>query len=490
MPVTSVTNTIQSKSVADTHANEPPFKKKLLIHHVNGQTLLLRKVKLKLKPKTYSNTKSILPYALPSVVEIKSENENHVEPTIIEIPAAPLPPLPSVVEIKSENEIHVEPTITEIPAAPLPPPITVPKVAIARLKTHRQVKNPRRKTYKCDICQRLFISNLTYMSHIKWHESPRNQPVTCPECGRIFSRAPILERHIMCVHKKLKPYVCENCGMAYGQRCQLSAHIDKEHIRELKHKCVYCSQTFISSIRLSLHKHKKHPAMVKKRTNFNPNEMRAATKKTRQYRRRTCDHPPKNANAEYARKSREKQDELLRLKLPPLCCQYCGAILGDLAEKQKHERDHINDADRRYKCDVCGHFVQKLAVHKLKHTDMAKSCQCAVCGQKFGRKMQLIVHELWHNGEKLFACDVCGNKFTYMAMLKIHLRSHTGEKPYKCAECGAQFKSTVLRQRHATRTEHKIKDDRQTATQPKTIRMQSHTVVNENVVGSSSISVC
>ena len=48
--------------------------------------------------------------------------------------------------------------------------------------------------------------------------------VSCPECGKILSRARDLQRHINSVHRKLRPFSCRYCGRGFADKSNKLRH--------------------------------------------------------------------------------------------------------------------------------------------------------------------------------------------------------------------------------------------------------------------------
>ena len=77
-----------------------------------------------------------------------------------------------------------------------------------------------------------FISDdedLRSPQHDKKHASftmriqQKKSGISCPICGKLFSRRALLERHTR-VHTGEKPFVCDMCGKQFTQKGNLKAH--------------------------------------------------------------------------------------------------------------------------------------------------------------------------------------------------------------------------------------------------------------------------
>ena len=51
----------------------------------------------------------------------------------------------------------------------------------------------------------------------------------CNSCGKNFSKAGNLKKHIHTIHEGLKDYKCEFCGKSFSQAVLLKNHIYKVH---------------------------------------------------------------------------------------------------------------------------------------------------------------------------------------------------------------------------------------------------------------------
>ena len=52
----------------------------------------------------------------------------------------------------------------------------------------------------------------------------------CDSCGKTYSQASILKKHINAVHYGIKDHKCDTCGMKFSQAGHLKRHINSIHI--------------------------------------------------------------------------------------------------------------------------------------------------------------------------------------------------------------------------------------------------------------------
>ena len=80
----------------------------------------------------------------------------------------------------------------------------------------------------------------------------------CEDCGKSFSEAGSLKKHIYTVHEGHKDYKCEDCGKSFTQSQSLEIHLHTVHDGFKDHKCESCGKTFSQPQSLKKHIHIVH----------------------------------------------------------------------------------------------------------------------------------------------------------------------------------------------------------------------------------------
>ncbi|CAG9859529.1 unnamed protein product [Phyllotreta striolata] len=114
---------------------------------------------------------------------------------------------------------------------------------IIHLKTHL----PREK-YICPICDKLLISQKTFVKHYKLHKDP---VVKCTTCDKILNRKDTLKYHMESVHSGNEE-ICSDCGKPMKTKKILNTH-KKAHETTKTYDCPRCTLKFNRSFNLTRH---------------------------------------------------------------------------------------------------------------------------------------------------------------------------------------------------------------------------------------------
>ncbi|XP_026483017.1 zinc finger protein 239-like [Ctenocephalides felis] len=105
------------------------------------------------------------------------------------------------------------------------------------------------RPYKCDECNKAFASSVRLTMHKRIHTGDRRYE--CHFCDKKFTQISILTRHKV-IHTGERPFKCKYCDKAYTQPGPLSTHT-RTHTGEKRYKCLTCSKMFTTSNALVVH---------------------------------------------------------------------------------------------------------------------------------------------------------------------------------------------------------------------------------------------
>ena len=118
-------------------------------------------------------------------------------------------------------------------------------------------------------------------------------------------------------------------------------------------------------------------------------------------------------------------------------CKFCKKVFANITHLKRHLPSHTGE--KRFHCDLCGlKFSRKdnLLIHKRTRCIVLRTAleggeigheddiTCSECGKTFLRGTDYKRHMMSHTGLKPYNCDVCGKGFIQKSRFKTHVDSH------------------------------------------------------------------
>lgn len=110
--------------------------------------------------------------------------------------------------------------------------------------------NKDEKPFKCDECQKTFVTNWTLSIHKRLHTGVK--PYHCDECDKSFSQKILLERHKLKLKGKYR-FKCEQCTKTFLFKGDLARH-ERTHSGQKPFQCDVCQKCFTFKHILVTHK--------------------------------------------------------------------------------------------------------------------------------------------------------------------------------------------------------------------------------------------
>ncbi|XP_063700904.1 zinc finger protein 721-like [Culicoides brevitarsis] len=125
-------------------------------------------------------------------------------------------------------------------------------------EVHVAKKHQNIPVFRCKICNRYFLDEQEFQTHVKGHE--RDPDLCCSECGFLCKGAAVLRRHVDSKHRNIEQtprFFCPECNKGFYYKCKLDEHafIHKpQSERPLLFTCDICQMSFTRKSALVRHK--------------------------------------------------------------------------------------------------------------------------------------------------------------------------------------------------------------------------------------------
>ncbi|XP_060906835.1 zinc finger protein 208 isoform X1 [Labrus mixtus] len=315
--------------------------------------------------------------------------------------------------------------------------------------------------HKCELCNRSFRLFSSLLRHQVVHndqllpppiksfqhqvEQLKKNTYSCPDCGKLFSRAKALQFHMK----------------SHGYETSHSPSSPRSSVALEDLQCATCLAHFNNKASLRAHQKlcKKREVQavdykVEPRENDNQNNMEARTQETS--KQKSFTHEIGSEEQKMGNETGNlKNSRTTNLKYKCKKCDRSFSVIGAL---NLHKRIHVEG----YK-PVVKTKLSMSVINKFKQEDSSKGLfHCSECGRRFMSNSALGSHKRWHKEKKISRALLKDDDFKSVSQ-------KTEGGPFHCNQCGKQFFNHRVLQRHQmfnhqcqTKTEPEPDADRST----------------------------
>ncbi|KAI4905711.1 hypothetical protein NFI96_000883 [Prochilodus magdalenae] len=381
---------------------------------------------------------------------------------------------------------------------------------------NRKTAEESKEEHKCDVCGKSYRMLACFLKHQLVHNSTppavksfdyqveqlKKNSYSCPDCGKLFSRAMALQFHMKCHGyetgfpvEKAKMFhtselQCQTCLAFFD--CLSTLQIHQQHcmkpeaekqIEGMKRhsmRCQDCGQQFIcwEAFKIHLREHMKEDVKLEGECRKRPvvstvNEtngphLEKMMRMGNEEEEITVTHEHHTSSFEsncqikpyeiFIVRSRamlsEDGESMCSHEKRVYVCSICGKMYACPETFRNHQKLHLNENQKggEFSCKECGKCFARsagLAVHmryhRLNDLDQPTGLRCEQCNRNFHTLHTFTAHQEMH--KQGLWCHKCAKGFKSKETLDKHLLGHSTKK-HTCHVCQKSFRALSALRHH------------------------------------------
>lgn len=300
--------------------------------------------------------------------------------------------------------------------------------------------------YVCVECRKEFVMKSNFVRHLLSRSCETSRSWTCDvaSCKKQFKTNYKLKRHVATVHTDARSFACDECAYRTKLRTDLTNHKRVHSVNgQAMFRCGECGKMFTRNKLLERHTLRRHTDDDISRIFICPEESCGKRFKTQHevnlHKTVHCDDSVKTfvcdevtCSKRFKLKAALQRHLAVHSEIKGYACDKCAYRCKRRGCLSAHEkRVHSADDQVKFHCAECSHTCKSrgdLNRHRLVHAgDSCRVFACVVvdCNMRFKTRGALQLHTAVHSDIKLFACPKCNKRFKRDSTLKHHMRIHS-----------------------------------------------------------------
>ena len=326
-------------------------------------------------------------------------------------------------------------------------------------RRHVRVQHDKREKHACPVCPTELTSKNGLKLHLLRHTGEGKHK--CSLCPSVFPYLSTLKNHMALTHNKTKViakvFKCEECDKSFISEVALERHVTT-HGEDRNLKCRFCEKTFKTKYSLQQHEDIIHlgkfTCSICGKNLYNRKDFASHLELHHEMRSESVCFNCEVCGKSFASNNYLQYHKKVHEKEKPYQCSQCDKAIHRHAFLQQHMVIHT-DA-RPFKCTLCEMaFKAKrcLKVHMERHVN-EKNFKCTECSATFKTKSDLTRHMRSKNmpinmpknrsEECEYFCEQCG----VAIFLKQHMIVHSDVRNFACRHCSYRTKRKFALKKH------------------------------------------